>query len=154
MRLIERDLDDHLTDDEVAERFDALDRMAQRSSDALAIADPLGVAGTEAVIRHGYGRAALGVIGIVVMVLGAAAVLYGARGEEPRDVTTLSPGTMVCTKDGGCVEILTRDVTSKGTFTSAIGVPRDRLCGDGWTPVLRDNGGGRWSCAWVVKDPE
>jgi hypothetical protein len=82
MRLIERDLDDHLTDDEVAERFDALDRMAQRSSDALVIADPLGVAGTEAVIRHGYGRAALGLIGIVATVLGAAAVIYGARGEE------------------------------------------------------------------------
>jgi hypothetical protein len=40
-------------------------------------ADPLGVGGTEAVIRHGYGRAALGLIGIVAMVCGFGALLYG-----------------------------------------------------------------------------
>jgi hypothetical protein len=40
-------------------------------------ADPLGVTGTEAVIRHGYGRAALGLIGIVATVCGFGALLYG-----------------------------------------------------------------------------
>ncbi len=68
MNLIETRLDDHLTDEEVAARFATLDRMATRGIVPLPALPP---------VRHGYGRAVLGVIGIVATVCGVGALLYG-----------------------------------------------------------------------------
>ena len=68
MRLHESRFDDHLTDDEVRERLETLDRMATRGIVPMPAMPP---------VRHGYGRAVLGVIGITVAVCGIGALLYG-----------------------------------------------------------------------------
>lgn len=68
MRLHEDRLDDHLTDDEVRERFATLDRMARVP---VACGDALGVGGVETFAKHGP---SLGSMLIPFMVLFAFAV--------------------------------------------------------------------------------
>ncbi len=164
MRLMEDRLDDHLTDEEVKERLASLDR-ASRWPLLFGCADPLGVEGTETFARHGrpYIRSALGVLGIVAIVLGAAAVIYGVRGEGLPLATP--PGTTTCPKDGPdlCfnardMQMIERGISMSGHTTDMGGVFLSGAattlaqCADGWTLIQQANG--RPGCAWVVKDAE
>ncbi len=74
MKLHETRLDDHLTDNEVAERFAMLDRMATCER---CFVCGLVLCECDLGVRRGYGRAVLGVIGIAVAVCGVGALLYG-----------------------------------------------------------------------------
>lgn len=77
MRLHEDRLDDHLTDDEVRERFAAIDRataiagIGHWQTDTPVIADPLGAGGAETFAKH---DPSLGSMLIPFMVLFAFAV--------------------------------------------------------------------------------
>ncbi len=127
-------LDDHLTDEE-RRRLKWI----------------IGVKDTQ---RHGrpYIRSALGAIGIVVMVLGAAAVIYGARGES----VICTVGDALAGKcnpaqagEGFAARGTVTPMSTTGTITTAGHIAR---CGAGWTLVMQANG--RPGCAWVVKDAE
>lgn len=74
MRLHEDRLDDHLTDDEVRERFAALDRMAS-------IHDPLGAGGAEDFTRHGPSLGSMLIPAFVLLAFAAGWFLaYASHG--------------------------------------------------------------------------